>query len=85
MNPLDKKVYEVLAFKRKDGYEPDYAHILLSDVLEFMHQDPQIVEQDRYNYPYRSDTKLLDLWDFKLPTYEEQGDDCKNFIRNLTK
>jgi len=71
------------------NYEPDYESyyetILLSDVLEYINKEADPMESDITIYPYNSEIEVLKLWEYSLPTYEEQSEECKNFIRNLVK
>ena len=82
-----------LGWVKFEDYVCEYAYIeeiighpiLLSDVLEFIYKKANPMAADFAFYPYHSDTEVLKLWDFKIPTYEEQSEECKTFIRNLVK
>ena len=78
MNNLDKEVYEKIARWSKNRLYQE--NILLSDVLNYSRSTGVSV----INW-MKAFEMLVRNWDMSKPTYEEQSEEIKDFIRNLVK
>lgn len=59
--------------------------IILSDVLHYIHYKRMNIDWMVDSILWGHNNMAVSSWDFRKPTYEEQSEECKYFIRNIVK